>query len=283
MSNFKEIHDIQNLKNLKQRIAYMPFEQFRTEFPQFENKFRFNAALDLREREIKSIQQESLSFANNKSDHIRLIEELTGTIVKYRISENMNLSQVDDFSGDNVLNPTKRSIVLLNELIKNIESYDNIPETGLKIFTIFLTFRFYTKSSRSGLSELSQVKDEFSMLTQDSLKLRVEVVTDFYLDIFSIKEKQDIELFKTLKVPSHRTPDIVFERSGKIAIVETNYSSSSGKGYYSKGFDVSSSKYYEEMYYSKTRQDVDIYHYPIIFYHGIFDDLSNSSDGFFFR
>jgi hypothetical protein len=126
--------------------------------------------------------------------------------------------------------------------------------------------------------------EEFSVtldiIISSILKLRVEVVTDILLFGLGIISPQDVSFHDKLGIPSIRTPDFIHDNGKEVMIMESNYSSRNAKGFYSKGIDYRSSKYYEEMYYIRTRMDKKVIYCPVIFFHTMtseygFDKLSD--------
>jgi hypothetical protein len=113
--------------------------------------------------------------------------------------------------------------------------------------------------------------EEFSVtldiIISSILKLRVEVVTDILLFGLGVISPQDVSFYDKLGIPSIRTPDFIHDNGKEVMIMESNYSSRNAKGFYSKGIDYRSSKYYEEMYYIRTRMDKRIIYCPVIFFH----------------
>jgi hypothetical protein len=126
--------------------------------------------------------------------------------------------------------------------------------------------------------------EEFSVtldiIISSILKLRVEVVTDILLFGLGIISPQDVSFHDKLGIPSIRTPDFIHDNGKEVMIMESNYSSRNANGFYSKGIDYRSSKYYEEMYYIRTRMDKKVIYCPVIFFHTMtseygFDKLSD--------
>jgi ubiquitin len=128
-----------------------------------------------------------------------------------------------------------------------------------------------------GFKEFSMTLD---IIISSILKLRVEVVTDILLYGLGVVSPQDVSFNDKLGIPSIRTPDFIHDNGKEVMIMESNYSSRNAKGFYSKGIDYRSSKYYEEMYYIRTRLNKKIIYCPVIFFHTMtsefgFDRLSN--------
>jgi len=115
-----------------------------------------------------------------------------------------------------------------------------------------------------GFEEYSNTLD---VIISSILKLRVEVVTDILLYGLGIESPQDVSFHDKLGIPSVRTPDFIHDNGKEVMIMESNYSSRNAKGFYSKGIDYRSSKYYEEMYYIRTRLKRRIIYCPVIFFH----------------
>jgi hypothetical protein len=113
-----------------------------------------------------------------------------------------------------------------------------------------------------------------SFIASTFMKLRVAIVSNFLMSKFGYVGPSDIEFNKYFPGLSKRTPDYIFKDENRklVLIVETSFTSSTGNGVYTKGYNKVTSKYYEEIYMIETRTNYKVIYCPIIFVDKMFSD-----------
>lgn len=135
-----------------------------------------------------------------------------------------------------------------------------------KLLVMIFVGKLFEEYSTKSMSP-SMFEKLLNLIIGCVLKYRVELATDIVLQSMGIRTKQDVNFCDKMDINSIRTPDFLNVNNGVLCLLETNFSSRNVKGVYSKGMNITCSKYYEEMYYAHTRLDMDIVYCPLIFYH----------------
>jgi hypothetical protein len=196
--------------------------------------------------------------------------------VQRRIFPTKHQVSVVSFSDFDITRATLRNVKNIIDSIICINDHETRIVNSLSTLALsgHVCEQLVTKDF--GFKEFSNTLD---IIISSILKLRVEVVTDILLYGLGVVSPQDVSFHDKLGIPSIRTPDFIHDNGKEVMIMESNYSSRNAKGYYSKGIDYRSSKYYEEMYYIRTRMNRRIIYCPVIFFHTMtsefgFDKLS---------
>jgi hypothetical protein len=175
-----------------------------------------------------------------------------------------NSVQTVPFTDFSITQATLRDVKNAIDSVICIEDHEIRIVNSLSILALSGHICEQVNTKEFGFEDFSTTLD---IIISSILKLRVEVVTDILLYGLGVISPQDVSFNDKLGIPSVRTPDFIHDNGKEVMIMESNYSSRNAKGFYSKGIDYRSSKYYEEMYYIRTRTNKKIIYCPVIFFH----------------
>jgi hypothetical protein len=231
------------------------------------NSLTMSLAMSSRSLDNKTLYlkryQSMLEFNINTDSAIDFIRSSNIQLSK-KMFPRRNLVPIVSFSDFSITKATLREVKNVIDSIICIEDHETRIVNSLSTLALsgHVCEQLNTRDFR--FEEFSTTLD---IIISSILKLRVEVVTDILLYGLGIISPQDVSFHDKLGIPSVRTPDFIHDNGKEVMIMESNYSSRNAKGFYSKGIDYRSSKYYEEMYYIKTRTNKKIIYCPVIFFH----------------
>jgi len=219
------------------------------------------------QKQLESFYEINIGDLSVSNIFLKLIEKVSSEIdmkwdksySSFFVSKKYNILEVN-------FNHIKNMISELN-LINDSDTKNVFSIVLMSVFSLFSSLHETKSYNRDDFINALEV------VIGHILKLRVELMTDILLKSLDIFTPQDINFCDKIDIPSVRTPDFINYDGETLIVLETNYSSKNVKGFYSKGIQVKSSKYYEEMYYAKTRLNSKIVYCPLIFFDGMTKEM----------
>ncbi|QTT60994.1 RNA-dependent RNA polymerase [Phytophthora condilina negative stranded RNA virus 2] len=202
---------------------------------------------------IDSYNDKLKEFSNSIYFNIKKLFPVTKKDFSWQVDDDFTISKIDF-----------ETLSRLYETVDLIRPLSDRLNHSYILFAITVSVMDHLNSTvMNGKDYLEAI----SLIIGTIFKLRVGVMTDILLLNCGINSEQDIPFHTEFGIDSIRTPDFIQNRSTEAIIMESNFSSRNVKGVYSKGLTIDQSKYYEEMYYIKTRLNKRISYFPLIFYH----------------
>jgi len=261
----------------RNRIQYAPASEFSESEPKFiqlrninekisllEKEKRNNLLLRSSRNEVSESLKKKLGYEILKFDN----EEINNTTEKLMRSHNLSFDS-EKLKSFQIKDLIKSSLTELSALIDKVSSVNSFNlKLALSIKLIILLSRKMELISKLQMNVKEAVRN-LQFVIGEVLKFRVEMATDIVLHFAEIDGPQDIPFFSLFEMDSVRTPDYLEKVADDVLLMETNFSSRRVKGKFSKGLIPNQSKYYEEMYYLKTRFNLNVHYFPVIFFQGM--------------
>lgn len=261
----------------RNRIQYAPASEFSEAEPKFIQLRNINEKISLLEKEkrnnllLRSSRNE-VSESLKKKLGYEIIkfseEEINDTTEKIMRSHNISFDS-EKLKSFQVKDLIKSSLTEFSALIDKVSSISSFNlKIALSTKLIILLSRKMELISKLQMDVKEAVRN-LQFVIGEVLKFRVEMATDIILHFAEVDGPQDIPFFSMFDIDSVRTPDYLERVADDVYLMETNFSSRRVKGKFSKGLVPDQSKYYEEMYYLKTRFNLNVYYFPVIFFQGM--------------